>query len=93
MVEMHVYEEIGVDVYVCHICYVIVEALIAAVAMLNAPVVIALMTTGAFSRNILMTTGAFSRNVGKLFSELKLVTDNLLSIKCTKMVKLGLRLL
>ena len=25
-----------------------------------------------------MTTGAFSRNVGKLFSELKLVTDNLL---------------
>ena len=26
----------------------------------------------------LMTTGAFSRNVGKLFSELKLVTDNLL---------------
>ena len=24
-----------------------------------------------------MTTGAFSRNVGKLFSELKLVTDNL----------------
>ena len=28
----------------------------------------------------LMTTGAFSRNVGKLFSKLKLVTDNLLSI-------------
>ena len=27
----------------------------------------------------LMTTRAFSRNVGKLFSELKLVTDNLLS--------------
>ena len=26
----------------------------------------------------LMMTGAFSRNVGKLFSELKLVTDNLL---------------
>ena len=26
-----------------------------------------------------MTTGAFSQNVGKLFSELKLVTDNLLS--------------
>ena len=25
----------------------------------------------------LMTIGAFSRNVGKLFSELKLVTDNL----------------
>ena len=25
-----------------------------------------------------MTTGAFSRNVGKLFSELQLVTDNLL---------------
>ena len=25
----------------------------------------------------LMTTGAFSRNIGKLFSELKLVTDNL----------------
>ena len=24
-----------------------------------------------------MTTGAFSRNVGKLFSKLKLVTDNL----------------
>ena len=28
----------------------------------------------------LMTTGAFSRNVGKLFSELKLVPDNLLFI-------------
>ena len=27
-----------------------------------------------------MTTGAFSRNVSKLFSELKLVTDSLLSI-------------
>ena len=27
----------------------------------------------------LMTTGAFSQNVGKLFSELKLVTDNLSS--------------
>ena len=27
-----------------------------------------------------MTTGAFSRNVGKLFSDLKLVTDNLLFI-------------
>ena len=27
-----------------------------------------------------MTTGAFSPNVSKLFSELKLVTDNLLSI-------------
>ena len=27
----------------------------------------------------LMTTGAFSRNVGKLFSELKLVTNSLLS--------------
>ena len=27
-----------------------------------------------------MKTGAFSRNVGELFSELKLVTDNLLSI-------------
>ena len=27
-----------------------------------------------------MMTGAFSQNVGKLFSELKLVTDNLLSI-------------
>ena len=26
----------------------------------------------------LMTTGAFEQNVGKLFSELKLVTDNLL---------------
>ena len=26
----------------------------------------------------LMTTGAFSQNVGKLFSELKLVTNNLL---------------
>ena len=26
--------------------------------------------------NALMTTGTFSRNVGKLFSELKLVTDN-----------------
>ena len=25
----------------------------------------------------LMTTGAFSRNIGKLFPELKLVTDNL----------------
>ena len=28
----------------------------------------------------LMTTGAFSQKVSKLFSELKLVTDNLLSI-------------
>ena len=28
----------------------------------------------------LMVTGAFSRNVGKLFSELKLVTDNLFFI-------------
>ena len=28
-----------------------------------------------------MTTGALSRNVGKLFSELKLVTDNLLFIQ------------
>ena len=28
----------------------------------------------------LMTTGAFSRNVGKLFSELKLVTDKLLHL-------------
>ena len=28
----------------------------------------------------LITTGAFSRNVGKLFSELKLVPDNLLFI-------------
>ena len=27
-----------------------------------------------------MTTGAFSQNVGKLFSKLKLVTDNLLYI-------------
>jgi len=27
-----------------------------------------------------MMTGAFSRNVGKLFSKLKLVTDNLFSI-------------
>ena len=27
-----------------------------------------------------MTTGAFSQNVGKLFSELRLVTDNLLFI-------------
>jgi len=27
-----------------------------------------------------MMTGAFSRNVGKLFSELELVTDNLFSI-------------
>ena len=27
-----------------------------------------------------MTTGAFSWNIGKLFSELKLVTDNLLFI-------------
>ena len=30
----------------------------------------------------LMTTGAFSRNIGKLFSELKLVTDNLLFTYC-----------
>ena len=28
-----------------------------------------------------MTTGAFSQNIGKLFSKLKLVTDNLLFIK------------
>ena len=27
-----------------------------------------------------MTTGAFSQNISKLFSELKLVTDNLLFI-------------
>ena len=27
-----------------------------------------------------MMTGAFSRNVGKLFSQLKLITDNLLFI-------------
>ena len=33
-------------------------------------------TTFAF-----MMTGAFSQNVGKLFSELKLVTDNLLSMQ------------
>ena len=38
---------------------------------LNAPVVI---------RAKVMTTGAFSRNEGKLFSELKLVADNLLFI-------------
>ena len=31
-------------------------------------------TSFTFAR---MTTGAFSRNIGKLFSELKLVTDNL----------------
>ena len=31
---------------------------------------------GAFSQNVMMT-GAFSRNIGKLFSKLKLVTDNL----------------
>ena len=43
---------------------------------LNAPVVIRTFT--------LMTTGAFSQNVGKLFSELKLVTDNLLFI-CAEM--------
>ena len=30
-----------------------------------------------------MMTGAFSRNVGKLFFELKLVTDNLLFIYVT----------
>ena len=36
----------------------------------------------------LMTTGAFSRNVGKLFSELKLVTDNLLFIY-TKLVSVN----
>ena len=29
----------------------------------------------------LMTTGAFSQNVGKLFSELKLVTDNLFKLR------------
>ena len=33
-----------------------------------------------FWLNALMTTGAFSRNAGKLFSELKLVTDNILFI-------------
>ena len=38
---------------------------------LNAPVMI---------RAKVMMTGAFSQNVGKLFSELKLVTDNLLFI-------------
>ena len=36
---------------------------------LNAPVVITFT---------LMMTGTFSQNVGKLFSKLKLVTDNLL---------------
>ena len=38
---------------------------------LNAPVVI---------RSKVITTGAFSRNIGKLFSELKLATDNPLFI-------------
>ena len=37
----------------------------------------------------LMMTGAFSRNVGKLFSELKLVTDNLLSIHVYSLFYLG----
>ena len=32
----------------------------------------------------LMMTGAFSQNVGKLFSELKLVTDNLFMQKPTE---------
>ena len=45
---------------------------------LNAPVVI--RVKGHRHQGALMTTGAFSRNIGKLFSELKLVTDNLLSI-------------
>ena len=40
---------------------------------LNAPVVIR-------AKGWLMMTAAFSRNVWKLFSELKLVTDNLLFI-------------
>ena len=38
---------------------------------LNAPVV--------FRAKVMMMTGAFSQNVCKLFSDLKLVTDNLLS--------------
>ena len=42
---------------------------------LNAPVIIRASFIYAGS---LMTTGTFSRNIGKLFSELKLVTDNFL---------------
>jgi len=39
---------------------------------LNAPVTSVLLPK-------VMTTGAFSRNVGKLFSELKMIADNLSS--------------
>ena len=35
----------------------------------------------------LMTTGAFNRNVGKLFSELKLVTDNLSLYLCSSQLR------
>ena len=45
---------------------------------LNAPVVI---------RVKVMTTGAFSRNVGKFFSELKLVTDNLSLHSCRSQLR------
>ena len=47
---------------------------------LNAPVVIRAIGKIVMRLRALMTTGAFSWNVGKLFSELKLVTDNLLFI-------------
>ena len=45
---------------------------------LNAPVVIRAKVV--LFPLALMTTGAFSRNIGKLFSKLKLVPDNLLFI-------------
>ena len=38
---------------------------------------IAMHYSGYIFTFALMMTGAFSQNVGKLFSELKLVTDNL----------------
>ena len=39
----------------------------------------------SFSQWSLMTNGAFSRNVGNLFSELKVVTDNLLVEETTEL--------
>ena len=50
--------------------------------ILNAPVVIRVKVSFT-----LMTTGAFSQNVGKLFSKLKLITDNLLFIYAEKPLK------
>ena len=47
--------------------------------MMTGAFTFALMMTGAFTFALMMTR-AFSQNVGKLFSELNLVTVNLLFI-------------